>query len=185
MTITTDAQVNGSLAAGALTAVSVESVAVDTTRVAAIDSVGIALCTQAYSVAFSVQDNQDCTAHRNLTVVGDLTVNGNISGVHSPFWVAGRVNGIVGETSILTSKGRYAIGFQRLQAGLYKITWTEPHPDNGNVVVLAQGEGTGGAWQILHDINDANRNTATSVTFTVRNNNFNTVDGIVNFAVLA
>ena len=117
----------------------------------------------------------------------DLHVKGNLScdgSLPSPFWVAGRVNGL-GGTVILTSKGRYQIGFQRLQAGLYKITWDPPHPDDGNFVVFAQGEGTGGAWQILHDINDANRNTSTSVTFTVRNNNFSTVDGIVNFGVLA
>jgi len=128
-------------------------------------------------------NNPGLTVEGNLHVTGNITFDGTIP---SPFHVAGRFNGIVGATTILSSKGRHAFTFQRLSQGFYKITFPA-HPDGANFIVLAQGEGTGGTWNILHDANNSAdlANSPTSVTFIVRNNTFALTDGIVNFTILA
>ncbi len=76
---------------------------------------------------------------------------------------------------------------QRTGVGFYKISWTTAHPDGSNFIVFAQGEGVpSSAWNILHNANSTNlANTDTSVTFIVRDNNFGSVDGIMNFAILS
>jgi hypothetical protein len=139
VTINDSLQVTESITCeGALSAGSVEAVALDTTRIAAIDSVGMALCTQDYSVAFAVQDNQDCTAHRDLRVIGDLQVDGAIlwNTAHSPFWVAGKVDG--GSLQVLSSKGQKGFSVVResgFSAGVYKIIFEEPHPDGADYII--------------------------------------------------
>ena len=113
---------------------------------------------------------------------GNLSCGGTTP---SPYWVAGRINGI--DVSTLSSKGKHDFSFERLQTGYYKVSWTVAHPDGANFIVFAQGEGTGGTWNILHDANDSTAlaNSATSVTFIARDSNFNVTNGIVNFAGLA
>ena len=121
-----------------------------------------------------------------MQVQGDLRVTGTLhASVASPFWVAGRINGI--GSVILSSKGRQTFTLNRLSQGFYKLSWTVPHPDGANYICLAQGEGTGGTWNVLHDANDSDdlANSPTSVTFITRNNTFALTDGIVNFAILA
>ncbi len=121
-----------------------------------------------------------------VTVEGGLVVTGNISAPNlNPFHVAGRINGI-GSVN-LSSKGRYTFTINRLSQGFYKISWATPHPDGANFIVLCQGEGTGGTWNIISDGNDTTdlANSPTSVTFIVRNNTFALTDGIVNFAILS
>ncbi len=105
--------------------------------------------------------------------------------VDSPFWVAGRINGITPE--ILVSKGRHAFTFTKINYGFYKITWTPVHPDGANFLCFEQGEGTGSGWNILHDGNSTENlaNSETSVTFIVRDQNFDLTDGIISFALLA
>jgi len=178
----TDVTINDSLQVtegisclGALTAGSVESVAVDTTRVAAIDSVGIALCTQAYSVAFSVQDNQDCTAHRNLTVVGDLTVNGDISGsIQSPYWCAGALSN-TGEK--LSSRGRHSYSVSQVASGLWEITFPE-HPDATPICLI-------GAINPAPNCYMAGHATSTSFQAYHRTYQFGITNSNWNFVVLA
>jgi hypothetical protein len=122
-----------------------------------------------------------------VEVRGDLRVTGALyASIPSPFHVAGRVNGLSG-TVILSSKGRYDFTFVRISQGFYKMTWSPAHPDGSNFICLAQGEGTGGTWNILHDGNSSFdlANSPTSVTFIVRNNTFALTDGIINFTILA
>jgi hypothetical protein len=125
-------------------------------------------------------------ANPGVTVEGDLFCTGTIAynNLLSPFWVAGRMNGI-GSVN-LSSKGRHAFTINRLSQGFYKLSWAAPHPDGANFICFAQGEGTGSTWNILHDGNATEdlANSPTSVTFIVRNNTFALTDGIVNFAVL-
>jgi len=127
------------------------------------------------------------TVNPGVTVEGDLHVTGNISygTLQSPYWVAGRINGV--SVTTLSSKGRHDFSVERLQTGYYKVSWTPEHPDGANFIVFAQGEGTGSTWNILHDATDsvALANSPTSVTFIARDHNFNITNGIVNFAVLA
>ncbi len=122
-----------------------------------------------------------------VTVDGDLFVDGHLhyTSITSPFWAAGRVNGIT--STILSSKGRHAFTFERLQQGYYKMTWAEPHPDGANFLCFEQGEGTGSTWNILHDANDSEdlANSANSVTFITMNNAFGITDGILSWAVVA
>ncbi len=122
-----------------------------------------------------------------IAVDGDLFVDGHLhyTSITSPYWVAGRINGITPE--ILSSKGRHEFTFTRINAGFYKITWTTVHPDGANFIVFCQGEGTGSGWNILIDGNSSEdlANSETSVTFIVRDQNFALTDGIISFALLA
>ncbi len=117
-----------------------------------------------------------------VTVDGDLFVDGHIhyntiTQPPSPFWVAGRVNGIT--TSVLSSKGRHTFTVEGLQTGFYQMTWYTAHPDGANFIVFAQGEGTGGTWNILSDANTTSlANTPNLVIFIERNNNFGITDGM-------
>ena len=122
-----------------------------------------------------------------IAIDGDLFVDGHLhyTSITSPFWAAGRVNGIT--QTILSSKGRHDFTSTRLQTGYYKMTWTTAHPDGANFIVFEQGEGTGSTWNILHDANAsaALANSANSVTFITRDSNFDITDGIISFALLA
>ncbi len=82
-----------------------------------------------------------------FTAMSPLKKGFNASGdeelsVDSPFWVAGRINGIT--ETILSSKGRHDFTFERLQQGYYQMTWEPPHPDGANFLCFDQREGTGG-----------------------------------------
>ena len=52
-----------------------------------------------------------------IAIDGDLFVDGHLhyTSITSPFWAAGRVNGIT--STILSSKGRHDFTFERIQAG--------------------------------------------------------------------
>ena len=142
---------------------------------------GIGFHTVDNTLALEIQDTTNITAYQNLDVRGNLTCSGTTP---SPFWVAGRINGI-GQT-ILSSKGKHAFTFVRSQAGYYRVSWSVAHPDGGNFIVFAQGEGTGSTWNILHNANSTDlANGAGTVTFIVRDQNFTITDGIINFAVLS
>ncbi len=122
----------------------------------------------------------------SVFVYNDLVVSGNISASNlNPYHVAGRFNGV--NQIVLASKGKNAFVVQRTAVGFYKISWTEAHPDGGNFLVFAQGEAVPtSAWNIIHNANTGNQaNTSTSVCFVVRDNNFVSIDGTMNFVVLA
>ena len=145
------------------------------------DDTGIGFHTLDSSLAFEVEDTGNLIAHQNLNVLGNITCSGTTP---SPYWVAGRINGI--SLTILSSKGKYGFTFARTQTGYYKITWVTPHPDATKFIVFAQGEGTGSTWNILHDANSTNlANESRTVTFICRDNDFVITDGIINFAVLS
>ena len=142
---------------------------------------GIGFHTSNSTLALEIQDTTNITAYQNLDVRGNLSCSGTTP---SPFWVAGRINGI--SQTILSSKGKYGFTFDRTQTGYYKITWVTPHPDAANFIVFAQGEGTGSTWNILHNANTTDlANESRTVTFIVRDNSFTITDGIINFAVLS
>ena len=124
-------------------------------------------------------------ANPGVTIDGDLFVDGHLhyTSLTSPFWAAGRVNGI--STTILTSKGRQEFADVRLQQGYYKKRWATAHTDGVYYSVIAQGEDTGSKWSILDDASEALANTATSVTVITQKNSFSITDGIINYAVLA
>ena len=125
--------------------------------------------------------DDDVRCEHALHVQGNLTCSGSTP---SPYWVAGRVNGI--NQQILSSKGGNSFTFARKQTGYYRMTWSTPHPDGDNFIVFAQGEGMGSTWNILHNANTTNlANTSRSVMFIVRDSNFTITDGIINFAVVA
>ncbi len=120
------------------------------------------------------------------TVEGDLVVTGNISAPNlNPYHVAGRFNGF--NQFVLSTKGKQDFVVQRTGVCFYKCSWTVPHPDGANFTVLCQGEGQPtSAWNVLSNANTTHlANTSTSVSFVVRDNNFASVDGIMNFVVLA
>ena len=74
----------------------------------------------------------------DLTVLGDLTVNGNHN--LNPFWVAGKVNGAA--LTNTSSVGKYGYLVERslgAPEGRYKINFNTPHT-NANYVVNIQTE---------------------------------------------
>ena len=116
----------------------------------------------------------------------DLVVAGNISAPNlNPYHVAGRFNGPT--QTVLSTKGMQGFVVQRTGLGFYKCSWTTPHPDGGNFIAFAQGEAVpSSAWNIIHNANTSNlANTATSICFVVRDNNFVSIDGALNFAILS
>jgi hypothetical protein len=138
VTINDSLQVTESITCeGALSAGSVEAVALDTTRIAAIDSVGMALCTQDYSVAFAVQDNQDCTAHRDLRVIGDLIVDGHLrySTITSPFHIAGKYNSATEAEECDIGRTRFTC--VRDSIGQATVFFAEALPNDDYVITLS------------------------------------------------
>ncbi len=64
----------------------------------------------------------------------------------------------------------------------------QPHIQTGaNFIAFAQGEAVpSNAWNIIHNANTSNlANTATSICFVVKDNDFVSIDGALNFAILA
>ncbi len=121
-----------------------------------------------------------------ITVEGGLVVTGNISAPNlNPFHVVGRFDG--SNQTVLKTKGKHAFTVQRTAVGFYKITWVTPHPDGANFIAFAQGEAVpSSAWNIIHNANTSNlANTSTSICFVMRENNFVSIGGAMNFAVLA
>jgi hypothetical protein len=145
------------------------------------DDTGIGFHPLGGSVALEVENNGNIKAHQILNVLGNISCSGTTP---SPYWVAGRINGIT--QTILSSKGKHDFTFARTQTGYYRISWGTAHPDGTNFIVFAQGEGTGSTWNILHNANSTTlANGARTVTFICRDNGFNITDGIINFAVLS
>jgi hypothetical protein len=85
----------------------------------------------------------------NVVITGSLTVNGYVeSGAtvdHNPFWVAGKVNG-GGSITVLCSAGKNGFTVTRpagSPTGVYKITWTDPHPRGNDYVIQLTSQITG------------------------------------------
>jgi len=73
-----------------------------------------------------------------------------------------------------------------MQAGTYKIAWDTPHPDGGNLIVFAHGEGRGSAWHVMNDIPGTGlTNTPNYIVFVCHDGSFEITDAVFNFAVLA
>ncbi len=123
--------------------------------------------------------------YNDVNVIGTLTVGGQAITTSNPFWVAGRINGT--DVTVLTSKGRHGFTVTRSQTGFFRVSWTTPHPDGDNFIVVCQGEGVGGnTWNILPNANTTTlANSATDVHFVVRDHNFDSVNGNINFMILA
>ena len=74
-----------------------------------------------------------CTMEQGLHVKGDITCDGAIK---SPFHCAGKVNGA--NVSVSARKGRSVFQVARPSGrpvGIYRVTFTTPHPDGDNYVV--------------------------------------------------
>jgi hypothetical protein len=93
-------------------------------------------------------------------VEGDLHVTGHISygALHSPFWVAGEVDG--NSLQILASSGRYSFQLERVSGysqGVYRIRWTPPHPNGEHYVIQVSIQLTGYAkiWDNTGNLPDS------------------------------
>jgi len=121
------------------------------------------------------------------TLIGNLScpsLSGGVLSQINPFHCAGRVSA----SAMSVTKGRHSFTVTKPSTGFFVITFAAAHPDGSNFIALGSGEGiTGSAWNIVHQATGSSPhvNTSTSVTFIVRDNNFNEVNGSFDFVVLA
>ena len=85
------------------------------------------------------------TTNKNLTVYGNLSLSGSLSG-YSPFWAAARIDGTISTPTVVTRKGDKGSQITCVRhtgntIGVYDVSWTTAHTDGANYIVMVSGEG--------------------------------------------
>ena len=92
-----------------------------------------------------------CTMPHNLSVLGNVTVNGTISASNSnPFWIAGKVDGA--SLSILSSSGRYGFTVTRATgyaSGIFYISFGNNPYKDANYAINVTAQGFSKIWESI------------------------------------